>query len=125
MLSVKKKNLGGYLRELEEKFGAYFPERANIEVERSLAGAPLLEKLSRLKSKLTAGGKVTVGKSSKSIKTVISIDGIKVVLEDDSWFLIRPSGTEPKVRFYVETRSSETLKDMIETADRLTRESLA
>jgi len=125
MLSVTKKNLGGYLRELEEKFGAYFPERANIEVERSLAGAPLLEKLSRLKSKLTAGGKVTVGKSSKSIKTVISIDGIKVVLEDDSWFLIRPSGTEPKVRFYVETRSSETLKDMIETADRLTRESLA
>lgn len=125
MMSVTKKNLGEYLRELEERFGAYFPERAGIEVERSLAGAPLLERLSRLKNKLTAGGAVMVGKSSKSIKTVISVDGIKAVLDDGSWFLIRPSGTEPKVRFYVETRSSETLKDMIETAERLTRESLA
>lgn len=124
MISVTKKNLSVYLRELEEKFGAYFPERANVEVDRSLAGAPLLEKLSRLKNKLTVGGKVIVGKGSKSIKTVISVDGIKVVLDDGSWFLIRPSGTEPKVRFYVETRSSETLKDIIETADRLTKEAL-
>lgn len=124
MISVTKKNLSVYLRELEEKFGAYFPERANVEVDRSLAGAPLLEKLSRLKNKLTVGGNVIVGKGSKSIKTVISVDGIKVVLDDGSWFLIRPSGTEPKVRFYVETRSSETLKDIIETADRLTKEAL-
>lgn len=125
MMSVTKKNLGEYLREIEEKFGAYFPERAGIEVARSLAGAPLLERLSCLKNKLTAGGKVTVGKYSKSIKAVIKVDGIKVVLDDGSWFLIRPSGTEPKVRFYVETRSSETLKDIVETAERLTREALA
>lgn len=125
MMSLTKKNLGEYLRELEEKFGAYFPERAGIEVDRSLAGAPLLERLSRLKNKLTPGAKIAVGKSSKSIKTVITIDGIKVVLDDGSWFLIRPSGTEPKVRFYVETRSSETLKDIIETTERLTREVLA
>lgn len=125
MMSLTKKNLSEYLRELEEKFGAYFPERAGIEVDRSLAGAPLLERLSRLKNKLTPGAKIAVGKSSKSIKTVITIDGIKVVLDDGSWFLIRPSGTEPKVRFYVETRSSETLKDIIETTERLTREVLA
>lgn len=125
MISVTKKNLSEHLRELEEKFGAYFPERANVGVDRSLAGAPLLEKLSRLKNKLMVGGKVIVGKGSKSIKTVISVDGIKVVLDDGSWFLIRPSGTEPKVRFYVETRSSEAVKDIIETAERLTRESLA
>jgi phosphomannomutase len=48
-----------------------------------------------------------------------------VVLDDDSWLLIRPSGTEPKVRFYVETRSSEELKDIIATAERLTQEALA
>lgn len=53
------------------------------------------------------------------------MDGVKAVLDDGSWFLIRPSGTEPKVRFYVETRSSEDLKDIIETAERLTREALA
>lgn len=125
MMAVTGKNIGEYLRELEEKFGAYFPERAGVEVDRSLAGAPLLEKLSRLRNKLTPGNKITVGKNTKTINTVITIDGIKVVLDDGSWFLIRPSGTEPKVRFYVETRSSEALKDMIETAERLTREALA
>ena len=28
-----------------------------------------------------------------------------MILEDNSWLMIRPSGTEPKVRFYVEARS--------------------
>lgn len=125
MMAVTGKNIGAYLHELEEKFGAYFPERASVVVDRSLAGAPLLKKLSRLKDKLSVGNAVRVGKNTKKIKTVISIDGIKVVLDDNSWLLIRPSGTEPKVRFYVETRSSEELKDIIETAERLTHEALA
>ena len=30
-----------------------------------------------------------------------------MILEDDSWLMIRPSGTEPKVRFYVEARTEE------------------
>ncbi|CAG0938356.1 phosphomannomutase [Candidatus Brocadiaceae bacterium] len=125
MTAVTGKNIGVYLHELEEKFGAYFPERANVEVDRSLAGAPLLKRLSRLKDKLSVGNTVTVGKNTKKIKAVISVDGIKVVLDDDSWLLIRPSGTEPKVRFYVETRSSEELKDIIATAEKLTHEALA
>lgn len=125
MMAVTGKNLGAYLRELEGEFGAYFPERAGVEVDRSLAGAPLLEKLSRLKNKLTAGKEITVGKNTKTITTVISIDGTKVVLDDGSWFLIRPSGTEPKVRFYVETRTSGDLDAMIKTAERLTREAIA
>src|SRR5207247_2135475 len=37
------------------------------------------------------------------------IDGEKCVLADKSWFLIRPSGTEPLVRCYMESRSQEGL----------------
>ncbi|MCC6600621.1 MAG: phosphomannomutase [Crocinitomicaceae bacterium] len=74
MMAVTEKNIGEYLFELEEKFGAYFPERANVGVDRSLAGAQLLEKLSRLKNKLTAGSKIAVGKNIRYVKTVISID---------------------------------------------------
>jgi phosphomannomutase len=36
------------------------------------------------------------------VSTVSSLDGVKYVLEDDSWLLIRPSGTEPVLRIYAE-----------------------
>lgn len=34
-------------------------------------------------------------------------DGIKLYLEDGSWVLLRPSGTEPLIRVYLETNSPE------------------
>ncbi|MDE1890363.1 MAG: phosphomannomutase [Planctomycetota bacterium] len=125
MMAATRKNISEYLHALEEEFGAYFPERTGIEVDRALAGKPLLEKLSCLKDKLTVGSKVAIGGAIKNIKTVIQVDGIKVVLDDGSWFLIRPSGTEPKVRFYVESRLPEDIDALMKTAERLIREVLA
>lgn len=37
------------------------------------------------------------------------VGGVKVVLEDGSWFAIRPSGTEPKMKFYIESFGGEEL----------------
>ena len=37
------------------------------------------------------------------------IGGLKVVLDDGSWFAIRPSGTEPKMKVYVESFGGEAL----------------
>jgi phosphoglucomutase len=36
-----------------------------------------------------------------------SMGGVKVVLADGSWFAIRPSGTEPKMKFYIESFGGE------------------
>lgn len=40
---------------------------------------------------------------------------IKIILEDDSWIAIRPSGTEPKIKFYVASKGVdlEDAKDKI------------
>ncbi|MCP5002937.1 MAG: phosphomannomutase [Planctomycetes bacterium] len=121
MMAVTNKNIGDYLSDLEEEFGAFYPQRAAIEVDRSLAGKLLSEKLSVLKETLAVGNRISTG---SVIKDLITVDGIKVVLEDDSWFLIRPSGTEPKVRFYVESRSPEKLDDLVELAETLTKKAL-
>ncbi|WP_341527458.1 phosphoglucomutase/phosphomannomutase family protein [Nostoc sp. UHCC 0302] len=43
------------------------------------------------------------------VKEVGHKDGIKLYLEDGSWVLLRPSGTEPLVRVYLETNSPEKL----------------
>jgi len=65
------------------------------------------------------GRKLLVGAVEKEIVQLIDIDGYKLVLEDGSWLMIRPSGTEPKVRFYVEGGSVEAQADLLETASGL------
>jgi phosphomannomutase len=43
------------------------------------------------------------------VKEVGRKDGIKLYLEEGSWVLLRPSGTEPLIRVYLETDSPEKL----------------
>jgi len=98
------KNLGEIKRELDERYGVYCPDRDGVEV--SLQGEELLEALAQLE-KYDVGAAVEVGNADKIIKKIITIDGRKMIFEDNSWLMIRPSGTEPKVRFYVESRDPE------------------
>jgi phosphomannomutase len=46
------------------------------------------------------------------VKEVGRKDGIKLYLEDGGWVLLRPSGTEPLVRVYMETHSLEKQKQI-------------
>jgi phosphomannomutase len=46
------------------------------------------------------------------VKAVGRKDGIKLYLEEGSWVLLRPSGTEPLVRVYMETNSPEKLSQI-------------
>ncbi len=39
--------------------------------------------------------------------------GVKVLLGDGSWFAMRPSGTEPKIKVYIESYGGETLWQQI------------
>jgi len=41
------------------------------------------------------------------------LDGVKYLLADDSWLLIRPSGTEPVLRIYAEGRSPEQVQELL------------
>jgi hypothetical protein len=47
------------------------------------------------------------------------MDGLKIILQDDSWVLMRPSGTEPLIRTYAEGATSQTMNDLIQESDRL------
>ena len=49
----------------------------------------------------------------ESVSDVLSIDGAKYILADDSWLLIRPSGTEPVLRVYAEGRSPEMVEALL------------
>ena len=49
----------------------------------------------------------------ESVVETITRDGCKYLLKDDSWLLIRPSGTEPVLRVYAEGRSPEMVEALL------------
>lgn len=51
-----------------------------------------------------------------TIAEVRTLDGLKLVAEGDRWMLIRPSGTEPLLRVYLEGESPEALAELVRFA---------
>jgi phosphomannomutase len=48
-----------------------------------------------------------------TVTDIQTLDGVKYLLDDDSWLLIRPSGTEPVLRIYVEARDPTRVKALM------------
>jgi alpha-D-glucose phosphate-specific phosphoglucomutase len=104
MVAREKKSLKDMLKRLYKEVGTILNDRTNIYLNESNRAA-VSERLSR---PLTELGNLRV----KGKKT--TADGTKYMLEDDSWVLMRASGTEPVVRVYVESSSEEKIKELIE-----------
>ena len=49
-----------------------------------------------------------------SVQGISDMDGVKYVLADDCWLLIRPSGTEPVLRVYAEAHRSQDVERLLE-----------
>jgi alpha-D-glucose phosphate-specific phosphoglucomutase len=47
------------------------------------------------------------------VREVVRADGLKFLLPDDAWLLMRPSGTEPLVRVYAEAPSMGIVDDLL------------
>jgi phosphoglucomutase len=50
----------------------------------------------------------------RKVKSINRIDGVKIIFADDSWLLVRPSGTEPLVRIYAESESAKDVEVLLE-----------
>jgi len=51
--------------------------------------------------------------AGQPVQTINRLDGCKLQMADGSWFLLRPSGTEPLVRCYGEAHTQERLQELI------------
>ncbi len=78
------------------------------------------EEMKLLPPSFTTKGKIecTTQEATKIIQTMMKenqkkdiTDGIKIIFDDSNWVMVRPSGTEPIVRIYVESDSPEKLND--------------
>jgi phosphomannomutase len=54
----------------------------------------------------------------------ITIDGLKRIYNDNSWLLLRPSGTEPLFRLYSDAMTQERADHLIVEAERIVSESI-
>ena len=77
---------------LEKEYGQVTGRRVDIEVSEA-DKEDILDKIANYSPKAVAGLKV---------ETLNRVEGSKIELEDGSWVLVRPSGTEPLFRVYVE-----------------------
>jgi len=59
--------------------------------------------------------------AGETVARIDLLDGVKFILADQSWLLIRPSGTEPVLRIYAEARSQEMVKRLLEEGSALGR----
>lgn len=92
MVARHRVSLSTMLAELTRKVGAYYNRRIDLPLSPA-EKSDLMTRLDRPPDRF-AGQKV-IG--------VDRLDGLRLSLEGGGWVLIRPSGTEPVVRFYMES----------------------
>ena len=97
------RSLSELVREMEQEFGTYYWRQETFAVE-----IPAREAMQRLRglAAFKPGDTLDAGGRTRTIRAVNTADGYKFVFDDGTWMMMRPSGTEPKVRAYAETRES-------------------
>ena len=103
IVALAGKPLHVLIEELQSEYGPFFYERIDQRV-RPFRKADLVAHL-RERAPHTIGGVV--------VRQISDRDGIKYLLADDSWLLIRPSGTEPVLRIFAEAASAEQVKALL------------
>ncbi len=104
MMAALKKPLGELVSDLLDEVGPAFYERVDLRLGRPVAKAEMTEFLTKQAPK-------AIG--SEKVNEVSQRDGVKYIMADDSWLLIRPSGTEPVLRVYAEGRTHEMVKALM------------
>jgi phosphoglucomutase len=106
------KNLTSILKGLYQKYGVFLTDRLDIPLKDGMKEV-LAAKLKDKPPTEIAGQKV-VQVDDKTDK-----NGIKYILADGEWAMVRFSGTEPKLRCYMEAHSPEGLQRLRKAAQEL------
>ena len=104
MIAAAKKPLHEMVQDLLDDVGPAHYQRTDLRLKRPVEKAEMTEYLTK---------QAPVEIAEQKVVEVSTSDGVKYILADDSWLLIRPSGTEPVLRVYAEGRSEETVKALL------------
>lgn len=105
MMVDEKKNLKQLLDQMEKEFGRYYYLRADVDIK---VDKKKIMKLRDTKSLL-----------GQKVIDVKDYDGIKLICEDESWLMFRPSGTEPLVRVYSEAKTLKRSQALVNQGEKI------
>ena len=135
---TKNMTLWDAMLELYEKYGYYKDEIQSITLKGIEGLAKIQEIMNTLRKdppKQIGSYRVTAARDYKEDKTVNFVTGetgttglpssnvLYYDLEDDAWLCVRPSGTEPKIKFYYGIKGN-SLADADEKSEKMGREVL-
>lgn len=103
IMTEARKPLGKIIKKMEMEIGCHRFRRDDIDLSEEKI-AEVRNVIKDFSQKEVAGTRVT---------EVIRIDGCRFNLEDGSWILMRPSGTEPLIRIYAEANSDERVNELL------------
>lgn len=95
------------ITEVQKEFGPTHYKRVDLHLNHPVPKKEMTKRLSDNAPTNMAG---------QTVKDVQTRDGVKYILADESWLLIRPSGTEPVLRLYAEATSEETVGELLSKA---------
>lgn len=104
-LKKQGKTLADYAEEFTQEFGAYVSGQISIRVSDLSEIGKLMTAL-RNNPPSEIGG-VKVAQAIDHTKTDRQSDILVFVLENGSRLIVRPSGTEPKIKFYLDARGTD------------------
>jgi phosphoglucomutase len=106
-VAVRQASIGEQLDELYSRVGRLETGRIGVRLTEDVAV--------RLKDKLAQDPDMIGG---RKVENIGRMDGVKFIFADQSWMLMRPSGTEPVVRIYAESEDRADLESLLEEGRR-------
>lgn len=108
IMATARAPLHEIVADLQENFGPACYSRLDVHLTQQQPKKKIVKMLAENAPATLAG---------EPVARVDTMDGVKFYLNDKSWLLIRPSGTEPVLRIYAEARSHEAVKALLEAGD--------
>jgi len=104
IMAESKTSLCDLVADIQHEVGPACYARRDIPLKRPV---PKKEMVARLKDQAPSQ------LAGQTVLEINTLDGVKYVLADDSWLLIRPSGTEPVLRVYAEGVSDDEVDALL------------
>jgi phosphoglucomutase len=103
MVAGRRKSLKNQLKDLFSRVGEVYNRRLNVKLDPAIS--------ERVRRKIASDVQEFHG---RRVVEQNRVDGLKLLFGDGSWVLMRPSGTEPVVRFYAESTSIADLEKLLQ-----------